>query len=464
MDRSELPGQPGATVLVATSRDKVEERRLVDFLARQGYEIVSAADGEAALNVIDSRHVDAVIADARTHRIDGFNLLAQARQRDPEICFILVSETADLDLATEAIRRGAYDFQVTPLDHDRLLAVLGRGISHQRLREKVTRLEGRLDRKYGFQNLIGNSSPMVAVFDMIHQIAPTRATVLIAGETGTGKELVATALHYNSPRRDEPFVKLNCAALAEGVIESELFGHEQGAFTSATRTRKGRFEIADGGTLFLDEITEITPPIQAKLLRVLQERQFERVGGSQTLRVDVRLIAATNRNLEAEVKSGRFREDLYYRLNVVTIELPPLRERREDIPLLVEAFIRELSGEHGKPIRGVTKGAMHALNRYHWPGNVRELKNAIEGMVLFAEPGQLLGVDDLPEFLLDSEGTDPGEVVPVRVGMTLEEAERRLIAATYRTSGGNKRRAAATLGIGLRTLYRKLKEYDLRDG
>jgi DNA-binding NtrC family response regulator len=449
------------TVLVVTSRDKVAERHLVEFLSDRGYQIVRAADGEAALNAFDSTHFDAVIADVRTHRIDGLNLLDRFHRRDPEVCFILISETVDLDLATEAMRRGAYDFQVTPLDHDRLLAVLGRGISHQRLKERVTRLEGRLERKFGFQNLIGNAALMVAVFDKVRQIAPTRATVLLTGETGTGKELVATAIHHNSPRRDEPFVKLNCAALAEGVIESELFGHEQGAFTSATRTRKGRFEIADGGTLFLDEITEITPPIQAKLLRVLQEREFERVGGSHTFRVDVRLIAATNRNLEAEVKSSRFREDLYYRLNVVSIALPPLRSRREDIPLLVEAFVRELNEEHGKQVRGVSKGAMDALWRHQWPGNVRELKNAIEGMVLFAEPGQLLGVDDLPEVLRESGAADQGEEVPVRVGMTLEEVERRLIASTYRASGANKRRTAGTLGIGLRTLYRKLKEYDL---
>jgi DNA-binding NtrC family response regulator len=450
-----------STVLVATARDKAEERRLVEFLTEQGFQIVTAADGEAALNILDSVQVNAVIADARMHRIDGLNLLDLARRREPEICFILVSETADLDLATEAIRRGAHDFQVPPLDHDRLLTVLGRGISHQRLKERVSDLEGRLERKFGFQNLIGNSAPMVAVFDKIRQIAPTRATVLLTGETGTGKELVAQALHFNSPRKDEPFVKLNCAALAEGVIESELFGHEQGAFTSALRARKGRFEIADGGTLLLDEITEITPPTQAKLLRVLQEREFERVGGSTTYRVDVRLIAATNRHLEAEVKSGRFRQDLYYRLNVVSIHLPPLRERREDVPLLVEGFVRELNDEHGKRVRGVTKGAMDALCRYAWPGNVRELKNALEGMVLFAEPGQLLGVDDLPEFLRDSEVADPGELVPVRVGMTLDEAERRLITATYRAAGSNKRRAAATLGIGLRTLYRKLKAYDI---
>jgi len=450
-----------AAVLVAMGREKPEQRRLIHFLAEQGYGVITAADGEAALNALDSTHVDAVIADARMHRVDGLNLLDRVIRRDPEICVVLISETADLDLATEAIRRGAHDFQVTPLDHDRLLAVLGRGISHQRLKERLTRLEGRLDRKFGFQNLTGNSAGMAAVYDKIQQIAPTRATVLLTGETGTGKELVATAIHHGSLRRDEPFVKLNCAALAEGVIESELFGHEQGAFTSATRTRKGRFEIADGGTLFLDEITEITPPIQAKLLRVLQEREFERVGGSQTFRVDVRLIAATNRNLEAEVKSGRFREDLYYRLNVVSIHLPPLRERRDDIPLLVEAFIREFNDEHGKQVRGVTKGAMDVLRRSPWPGNVRELKNALEGMVLFAEPGQLLGVDDLPENLLDAEGPEAGEQVPVRVGMTMEEVERRLIGATYRASGANKRRAAATLGIGLRTLYRKLKEYDL---
>ena len=460
-ETSLAPAAERATVLVATARDKAEERRLTEFLTDQDYDIVTAADGEAALNALDSTHVDAVIADARVHRIDGLNLLDRVLRRDPAICFILISEKADVDLATEALRRGAHDFQVTPLDHDRLLAVLERGISLSRLRQRVTRLETRLERKYGFQNLTGNSGAMAAVFDKIQQIAPTRATVLITGETGTGKELVATALHHNSPRRDEPFVKLNCAALAEGVIESELFGHEAGAFTSASRTRKGRFEIADGGTFFLDEITEITPPIQAKLLRVLQEREFERVGGTQTFRVDVRLIAATNKNLEAEVRSGRFREDLYYRLNVVTINLPPLRDRREDIPLLVEAFMRELNDEHGKRVRGVSKGAMDLLRRYTWPGNVRELKNAIEGMVLFAQPGQLLGVDDLPEFLRGPEAADPGEVVPVKVGMTIEEAERRLITATYRTTGGNKRRAAVILGIGLRTLYRKLKEYDL---
>jgi DNA-binding NtrC family response regulator len=450
-----------AAVLVAMGRAEPEQRRLVGFLTDLGYEVVTAADGEAALNALDSTHVDAVIADARMHRLDGLNLLDRVLRRDPEICVILVSETADLSLATEAIRRGAHDFQVVPLDHDRLRAVLARGISHQQLKERVTRLEGRLERRYGFQNLTGNSAVMAAIYDRIQQIAPTRATVLLTGETGTGKELVASAIHHNSLRRDEAFVKLNCAALAEGVIESELFGHEQGAFTSATRTRKGRFEIADGGTLFLDEITEITPPIQAKLLRVLQEREFERVGGSTTLRVDVRMIAATNRNLEAEVRSGRFREDLYYRLNVVAIQLPPLRERREDIPLLVEAFIREFNEEHGKQVRGVTKGAIDILSRYAWPGNVRELKNAVEGMVLFAAAGHLLGVDDLPDTLRDSAAAAPGEQVPVQVGMTLAEAERRLIAATYRASGANKRRASATLGIGLRTLYRKLKEYDL---
>jgi two-component system NtrC family response regulator/two-component system response regulator HydG len=441
-------------------RDAQEAEGLVPFLERHGFAVEITSDGEATLNALDSASPHAVVADYGLQRIHGLRLLKIFLNRIPRLCFVLISDRHDVDLAAEAIRSGAQDVQVRPIDRERLLMVLNRGASIIDLHRRVDRLEHRLDKKFGFDNLVGNSAPMVEILEKIRQIAPTRATVLITGETGTGKELVASAIHYNSARSDQPFVKLNCAALSEGVIESELFGHERGAFTGAVRTRKGRFEIAAGGTLFLDEISEVTPPIQAKLLRVLQEREFERVGGSKTVRVDVRLIAATNRNLEAEVRSGRFREDLYYRLNVVTINIPPLRRRREDLPLLVEAFLREMADEHGKTVAGVTKGALDILMSHTWPGNVRELKNTIEGMVLFASPGQSLGVDDLPE-LLRAGASEDAEQLSLRVGMTMAEMEKRMIEATYRACGRDKRRTASTLGIGLRTLYRKLKEYEL---
>jgi DNA-binding NtrC family response regulator len=457
--QDEMRDESRPVVVVASGRTG-DARQVSRFLAARGYRVEITTDGETTINAVNQLGPDAVVADSRLHRIDGLRLVGLIRGRAPETCIVLIADRPDVELATNAMRDGAYDVQVRPLDFDRLITVLDRGVSYRRLRRQVDRLEHRLEEKFGFANLVGNSAPMTEVFAKISQIATTRATVLIAGETGTGKELVASAIHYNSPRREQPFVKLNCAALSEGVIESELFGHERGSFTGAVRTRKGRFEIADQGTLFLDEVSEVTPPIQAKLLRVLQDREFERVGGSKTFKVDVRLIAASNRNLEAEVRSGRFRQDLYYRLNVVSIHIPPLRQRREDIPLLVEAFLREMEEEHGKRVAGVTKGAMDCLRTHTWPGNVRELKNTIEGMVLFASPGQMLGVDDLPE-QLRSQQEDVSESITMRVGMTMAEVERRMITATYRSVGGDKRRTAQTLGIGLRTLYRKLKEYDL---
>jgi two-component system, NtrC family, response regulator HydG len=335
-------------------------------------------------------------------------------------------------------------------------------LSLQRLAFEVTDLHRRLDQRYGFHNLIGNSRGMVAVYNMIRQIAPTRATVLIMGETGTGKGVAAQTIHQNSPRRDAPFVTLNCASLAEGVIESELFGHERGAFTGAVQTHKGRFEIADGGTLFLDEVSEMSLATQAKLLRVLEDREFERVGGSRSIKVDVRLLAATNRNLDQYVKEGKFREDLFFRLKVVTIKLPPLRERRQDIPRLVEAFMREFNIEHDKSITGISRGAMDILMQYHWPGNVRELKNTIEGMVVLSPTGRSLDVSDLPEHILQQVHTEgPNGDIHIRVGMTMEEIEKVAIEQTLRSVGYDKQKAAEILGIGLRTLYRKQKRYRL---
>jgi two-component system, NtrC family, response regulator HydG len=448
-------------LVVAKDSDDVKE--LLVALDSWGFKTVWAKDGEAGYNVLDGPEVlHALITELNVQRIDGMRLLSVAKQRNPEICVIMIASDADIELATEAMRQGAYDFQTKPLNLKKIKVVLDRGLSLQRLAFEVTDLHRRLDQRYGFHNLIGNSRGMVAVYNMIRQIAPTRATALIMGETGTGKGVAAQTIHQNSSRRDAPFVTLNCASLAEGVIESELFGHERGAFTGAIQTHKGRFEIADGGTLFLDEVSEMSLATQAKLLHVIEDREFERVGGTRPIKVDVRLIAATNRDLEHQVKEGKFREDLFFRLNVVTIKLPPLRERKQDIPRLVEAFLREFNIEHEKYITGISRGAMDLLMQYHWPGNVRELKNTIEGMMVLSASGRLLDVSDLPEHILRQvELKTPAADIHVRVGMTMEEIEKIAIEHTLRSVGYDKQKAAEILGIGLRTLYRKQKRYQL---
>jgi two-component system, NtrC family, response regulator HydG len=448
-------------LVVAKDSDDVKE--LLVALDSWGFKTVWAKDGEAGYNVLDGPEVlHALITELNVQRIDGMRLLSVAKQRNPEICVIMIASDADIELATEAMRQGAYDFQTKPLNLKKIKVVLDRGLSLQRLAFEVTDLHRRLDQRYGFHNLIGNSRGMVAVYNMIRQIAPTRATALIMGETGTGKGVAAQTIHQNSSRRDAPFVTLNCASLAEGVIESELFGHERGAFTGAIQTHKGRFEIADGGTLFLDEVSEMSLATQAKLLHVIEDREFERVGGTRPIKVDVRLIAATNRDLEQQVKEGKFREDLFFRLNVVTIKLPPLRERKQDIPRLVEAFLREFNIEHEKYITGISRGAMDLLMQYYWPGNVRELKNTIEGMMVLSASGRLLDVSDLPEHILRQvELKTPAADIHVRVGMTMEEIEKIAIEHTLRSVGYDKQKAAEILGIGLRTLYRKQKRYQL---
>jgi len=446
-------------VVLVVDRESEATRNLVAFLSQNELEVQWTRDGESAFNVLDDGAVDCLVAELKVHRIDGLALLQHARDRNPELCAVLITEGAGVEMAVEAMRRGAYDFQVKPLNFGKLLAVLRRGLSHQTLAARVAEMEGQLDERFGFESLTGHSRSIARVTEQLRHIAPTRATVLIEGETGTGKGVVAQAIHQNSPRKGERFVWVNVGALAEGVVESELFGHERGAFTGASALRRGRFEIADGGTLFLDEIGEAPPAVQVKLLRAIQDRTFERVGGTETLKSDVRLIAATNRDLSAEVKSGRFREDLYYRLSVVKVHVPPLRERREDLPLLVESFLREFNREHGRRVTGITRGVLERLTAYSWPGNVRELKNAIEGMVVFAEGRRPLDLSDLPEWLREVETRSPR--LELAVGMTVEEAERQLIAATLQETGQDKPRAAAMLGIGLRTLYRKIKQYGI---
>jgi len=455
-----MEDQASAEILLV-DRDPVLGRDIVAFLESSGHQVEWVDDGEKAYNRLDSRPFDAVITELSAPRIDGMRLMAVARDRNPEICVILLTEQPDIERATEAMRRGAWDFQLKPPNLEKMEAVIQRGVGRQRLVFEQVELKRRLDEQYGLGRLVGKSRQMVKVYNAVRQIAPTRATVLIQGETGTGKDLIAQAIHNSSPRRDAAFVKLNCASIPEALVESELFGHVAGAFTGAVRARMGRFELADGGTLFLDEVGELTPALQAKLLRVLEHQQFERLGDSRTVSVDVRLIAATNRPLEQMVGDGRFRDDLYYRLRVVSVDVPALRHRREDIPLLVNQFIADACQNNGRQVEGITRNAVNLLMRYDWPGNVRELKNIIEGMVVMARGGGLLDVHDVPEHLRRSVQPDVGEI-RIPSGVSMAEVERIVIEETMKTCGFNKEQCARTLGIGLRTLYRKIKEYDIR--
>ncbi len=448
-----------ARALIVEGDDVIAETLTGILTDELNMEVERARDGESAYNVLDSTQVNAVITDLKAHRIDGMRLLEIARARNPEVCVIVIDKDLDLSLATEAMRQGAYDFQVKPLNYEKLKVVLERALSHQKLVLDHSDLKERLDHKYGLPSLTGHSREMIHVYSRIRQIAPSRATVLIQGETGTGKELVAKAIHHASPRRNEKFVVLNCGALSPGIVESEMFGHVKGAFTGADQDRAGRFEIADGGTIFLDEISEVSQEVQMKLLRVLQEREVERVGSTKVTKVDVRVIAATNRDIEELVASGEFREDLMYRLKVVVIDLPPLRERKSDIPLLVEHFIGEFNGENRKKVSGMTRGAMEILMQHTWPGNVRELRNLIEGMVVFGRDGKPLDVTDLPLDLRSTSGSE--DAIRIGVGMTMEEVERRVIEENLKSFGYDKQKTARSLDIGLRTLYRKMKQYGI---
>lgn len=451
---------PIAAVLLV-DRDPEVARPIMGYLSEHHYDVEWVDDGEKAYNRLDSRPFDVLVTELHAPRIDGMRLMAVAKDRNPEICVVLITEQPEIELATEAMRQGAYDFQTRPVNLGKLEAVIQHGIGRQRLVVEHHTLQRRLDEQYGLGNLVGKSRQMVQVYNAVRQIAPTKATVLIQGETGTGKDLIAQAIHNNSPRKDAPFVKLNCASISEALVESELFGHVAGAFTGAIRSRQGRFELADHGTLFLDEVGELSPALQSKLLRVLEHQQFERLGDSRTITVDVRLIAASNQPLDRMVEEGRFRNDLYYRLRVVTIEAPALRHRREDIPLLVDHFVRNARRDHGKSIAGITRNAVDLLMRYDWPGNVRELRNIIEGMVIMARNGHTLGAEDVPDHIRRSTAPEVNEM-RIPTGATMSEVERIVIEETMKVCGYSKEACAKRLGIGLRTLYRKLKEYDIR--
>ena len=440
--------------------ESTSAKDLVASLEGDGADVLWVREGQSAYDILDTEVVNALIYPLKQVRIDGLRLQKIARDRNASICAIAIATPEEIELGIEAMREGAYDFQLMPLNFAKIKAVLERGLSYQQLVGEVSNLQRRLDERYRFGGIARRSSAWQRIYRQVEQVAQSKTSVLIRGETGTGKGEVAKAIHQQSRRRGEAFVEVNCGALPEGVVESELFGHERGAFTGAATARKGRFELADEGTLFLDEVGDIPPPTQVKLLRVIQDGRFERVGATQTRGVDVRLIAATHRDLDTMVDSGTYRADLFYRLNVVTIEVPALRECHEDIPLLVDEFVRQFADDNEKNISGVSARALDILIEYEWPGNVRELKNCIEGMGVMSSREGMLEVDDIPRYINRRERTFAG--VDFRVGMSIKEMEKMAIRETLKAVGNDRRRAAEILQIGLSTLYRKEIEYDLR--
>ncbi|MDD4102091.1 MAG: sigma-54 dependent transcriptional regulator [Kiritimatiellae bacterium] len=428
---------------------------------QKNYVVKTAESAEAALKILGAEApVDVLLSDLRMPGTDGLGLLRRVHGQSPQTVCILLTAYGSVETAVEAMKQGAYDFLTKPINLDHLDMLVARAIKTRALEKKVETLESQLNEKFGMESIIGESPAMHQVFDIITQTAPTLASVLIQGPSGTGKELVAQAIHRLSQRGKGPFVAVHCAALSATLLESELFGHEKGAFTGATTLRKGRFEMADGGTLFLDEISEIDPSIQVKLLRVLEERTFERVGGEDTIEVDIRIIAATNRDLRAYVQQGKFREDLFFRLNVVDIMLPSLAERVGDIPLLAGRFLQEYCEKNGKHIEGFTPDALNLLAAYAWPGNVRELRNTVEKMVVLSRADRL-SARDVPANIREAvKGTAAfyGRSQILTMG-SLAETERRKIMAVLDKNNGNRTRAAVELGISRRTLHRKLREY-----
>jgi DNA-binding NtrC family response regulator len=441
------------TVLVVDDDTLVNEF-LTETLERAGYECRAATSGEEAMELFVEKPVDIVLTDLKMPGISGIEVIEQVKNIRPETVVVMMTAYGTIETAVKAIKLGAYDFLLKPVLPEPLEHLMSRATEILDLRSENERMRRDLQRK--FHSIVGKSKQMEAVFDLIRSVADARSTVMITGGSGTGKELVARAIHYSSNRKDAPFIKLNCAALPETLVEAELFGYEKGAFTDAKKTHRGRFELADGGTLLLDEISEMPLNLQSKLLRVIQEREFERVGSSETINVDVRLIATSNRDLKAYVKNGRFREDLFYRLNVIPIHLAPLEERKEDIPLLVQHFIEKYNEENSKQVRGIEPSALKLFMKYHWPGNVRELENLIERAVVTSR-GDYLTEDDFPSEL--AMGPVADELPELKVPISLEEGNKYLILKTLERFDGNKTRAAEALGITTRTIRNKLAEY-----
>jgi two-component system response regulator HydG len=440
--------------------DRTHRTMLRTLIGGWGYDAVEADDGSTAIEKVQERPFDLVLMDVRMLKVSGLEALERIKAFNPAIPVTIMTAYSSVETAIEALKKGAYDYLTKPLDFDKLHLTLERAMEHIRLKEENRILKENLGKHFDIQNIIGRSPAMTNLLETVAHVAPSEATVMVTGESGTGKELIAGIIHFNSPRKDGPFIKINCAAIAETLLESELFGHEKGAFTGADRRKEGRFYQAHGGSLFLDEVSEMPLAMQVKLLRVLQEREFTRVGGEKVLKVDVRVIAATNKNLLELKTQGIFREDLYYRLNVVSLEIPPLRKRIEDIPLLAQHFLKMFAVKNRKEIKGFTPVAMDRLIRYDWPGNVRELMNAVERGVVLARTDYL---DNKDFTIMQNLSGQADEPLPVFFeednNISLEQVEKATILRTLESVAGNKSEAARRLGITRKTLHKKLKKY-----
>jgi len=434
--------------------DNEESLRSLELAFRKsGYELFTASGGREAIEIMEQHDIDVVVCDLKMPDATGMDVLEASRRLEPPPLVILLTAYGTIESAVQALKAGAFHYLTKPVNLAELRIQVARAMHHQNLVKENALLRRQLGARAGFEAIVGESPEIKALIEQLRLVADTTATVLIEGESGTGKELVAHAIHKNSRRASKPFIPIHCGALCETLIESELFGHEKGAFTGALARKPGLIEMADGGTLFLDEIGEIPLSTQVKLLRFLETREFMRVGGVEPRKVDIRVIAATNRNLKEEVEEGRFREDLYYRLNVVKVTIPPLRSRRTDIPILVNHFLREFGERHGKPELSLTQEALQKLQAYHWPGNVRQLKNVVENLVIFAQ-SPVIGVENLPSEIAGQ----PAEKIDYAPGMPLDELERQAILKTLEATGGNRSKAASMLGISRRTLIRRIKE------
>ncbi|MDD3250298.1 MAG: sigma-54 dependent transcriptional regulator [Smithellaceae bacterium] len=449
-----------ALEILIVDDDAVHRRAVRLNMAGWGYAVTEADDGEEAVRQASARTFDLILMDIRMAKMSGLEALEQIRKIQPAVPVVIMTAYASVETAVSAMKMGADDYLTKPLNYDELQIKIARTAERRRLKNENEYLKERLGERFDRRNMIGQSKTMIRLLEMVEQVAATRATVLIAGESGTGKEMIANAVHFNSDRREAPFVKINCAALTETLLESELFGHERGAFTGADRRREGKFVQADGGSIFLDEVSEMSPAMQVKLLRVLQERELTRVGGQDVIKVDVRLITATNKDLIREIREGRFREDLFYRLNVVALTLPPLRERAEDIPLLAQHFLKMFAEKNSKSISGFTPRAMQKLTAYAWPGNVRELMNAVERAVVLSRSDEV--DEDELVFPMADQCLAPNapRMAATTAGLPLEAVEKQSILEAMKAAGGNKSEAARRLGITRKTLRKKLEKYE----
>ena len=438
---------------------------IAEILQQAGYDVDSAKDGRKAIRRIEDDFFDLVVTDLNLPKVDGMKILQYVVEQSPETMCVILTGYGTIKGSVEAIKLGAFDYITKPVKSDEILIVVEKALKYRQLERENILLKQQLRKKYRFENFVGDSKPIQKVFELIERVADTDSTVLITGESGTGKELIAKAIHYNSHRRDNPMVVINCGAIPEELLESELFGHEKGAFTGAHKMRVGRFELANGGTIFLDEIGDMSPNLQVKLLRVLQEQKFERVGGTRTLEIDVRIIAATNKNLSTAVNKGKFRQDLYYRLNVIPIKVPPLRLRKPDIPLLVDFFTKKFTKQNRKRIKGFSPEALDSLMEYGWPGNVRELENLVERLIILSN-GETIELDDIPESIKGkSAKVESVEVKIPKDGIVfdqaVEEYEKKLILQALAETNWVKTKAAKLLNINRTTLIEKMKKKNL---